>query len=208
MDAAYQINPAWKFHRIEAPTLIPISSISSEYDEDSFFRVNDRLALKPETTTTSYQYAEMLVSMSSARKTLPACIWQCSKSYRNEQDKTLKHIRLKEFYQLEFQFIYPEDSKADYVSFFREATFRAITKHFKHTKIRTVESDRLPHYSQSTHDIEIALADSFQTAASSDDSSELYWIEVASMSDRTDCPIPNTRNIEIAIGIDRLMSIY
>lgn len=207
-EAAKDINRAWEFVQIESPSLVDRALVSKEYSETDFFAVGENLALKPETTFASYEYLDDLLTSNPSRYKLPLCIYQLSKSYRNEQDKTNKHLRLREFYQLEFQFIYSDSSKADYVSHFRKSAEEAISRHFRHTKIRSIPSDRLPSYSRSTQDIEIALDSNWNTVPATDNNADHYWMEVASMSDRDDCIIPNTRNIEIAIGLDRLVSLY
>ena len=189
------LNPAWRFYRIEAPTLIPQSKINPEYDQNSYFVTqiesspNDRLALAPETTQSSYDYAKLLIDSKATK--LPLCIWQLRKSYRNEQDKTTKYLRFKEFYQLEFQFIYSDNSKADYPQYLQNAIAQIISSWIKELEI--APSDRIPSYSLNTTDINAITPE--------------YNYEIASLSRRTDSPIPNTSNYEIAIGIDRIISL-
>jgi glycyl-tRNA synthetase len=186
------LNPAWVFHRIEAPTLIPQSKINPEYNTEDYFitqitaKPDDFLCLAPETTQSSYDYAQFLIKENAAK--LPLCIWQLRKSYRNEQDKTIKHLRFKEFYQLEFQFIYSNNSKADYVNHLTNAIAEIISSWIP--EIEIAPSDRIPSYSINTNDI-IAFKQ----------------YEIASLSQRTDSPILNSSNFEIAIGIDRIISL-
>jgi glycyl-tRNA synthetase (class II) len=45
---------------------------------------------------------------------MPIVVWQHGKSFRNEQDKTASNMRLKEFYQLEFQIIFSNTTQNDY----------------------------------------------------------------------------------------------
>lgn len=191
--AATRINRAWDFHRIESPVMMPVSMVNYSYSSDDFFCASDTLALRPETTAGSYEYAKRVVEQ-NGRKALPLCVWQAGLSFRNEQDKTLKHMRLKAFYQQEFQFVYTSDSKADYVEHFRNSTLTMFMNMFLGNRVRAIPSDRIPSYSNNTIDIEVELPCG-------------YWMEVCSMSDRKDCPIENTRNIEIAIGLDRLVRI-
>lgn len=189
------LNFAWRFYRIEAPTLIPDSKISSEYEEGVYFKTQvdaepeDTLCLAPETTQSTYDYVVSRINEKSFK--LPLCVWQLRKSYRNEQDKTLKHLRFKEFYQLEFQFIYSNSSKADYVGYITEAV-KEITS-FWIKDINYIPSDRLPYYSKETNDINAVLPE--------------QEIEIVSLSQRKDSPILDTENFEIAVGIDRLVSI-
>lgn len=197
--AAKEINNKWEIHRIEAPILIPQIFINEDYSETDVFLTNDSfsinkkdnikstLALRPETTITSYMWAIDLLEK-NPKTILPFAIVQLGLSFRKEQDKSLKHMRLKSFYQLEFQFLYSSDSKADYLSHFRNAAEKAIKPWYSQIKRET--SDRLPSYLVSTEDI-----------ITTDDNP----MELASMSDRTDFPIDNIRNVEIAIGIDRLL---
>lgn len=182
-------NKQWTFNRIEAPVLINKSLIHPNYDETDYYTVDEELALRPETTATSYLYAVDYLKHYSKKKALPFCVVQLGLSFRKEQDKTLKHMRLKSFYQLEFQFLYSADSKADYVTWLRNAAENAINNWYPFVDQKP--SDRLPCYSNSTEDI-ITVDEN--------------PMELASMSDRTDFPDLNIRNVEIAIGIDRLLT--
>lgn len=190
-NSAREINKQWTFHRIEAPVLIDRSLIHPNYNETDYYTVDEELALRPETTATSYLYAVDHLKHHSNKKALPFCVVQLGLSFRKEQDKTLKHMRLKSFYQLEFQFLCATDSKADYVTYFRNAAEEAISDWYP--IIKREPSDRLPCYSNSTEDL-ITVDDN--------------PMELASMSDRTDFPDSNIRNIEIAIGIDRLITKF
>jgi len=106
-------NSAWKFYQIEAPCLIPIDLINPNYtSEDIWIQEDKELVLKPETTPSSYVYAQHLLN--SNRCLPPLVVWQTSKSFRREQDQVLKNMRLKEFYQQEFQCIYASDTLNDY----------------------------------------------------------------------------------------------
>lgn len=192
-------NKAWSFHRIESPSLMPIAMISDNYTSDDYFCVqnnfNTPLALKPETTSASYAWAKYHLSHSSILP--PMCIWQCSKSFRQEQEHTMAHMRLKEFYQTEFQCIYSSESKNDY----QMSTLDDIADMFmKITTLptRIVYSERLPHYSLKTIDIEVKTP--------------LKWLEVASISLRKDFIFEdlikdknmNFLVLEIATSTDRL----
>jgi len=109
-------NPAWKFYQIEAPCLIPVELINPNYtNEDVWMQENKdehKLVLKPETTPSSYVYASHLLESNLVKP--PFVVWQTSKSFRREQDQVLKNMRLKEFYQQEFQCIYTSDTLNDY----------------------------------------------------------------------------------------------
>ena len=60
-------NPQWKFFQIEAPSLIPLDLVNPNYTNDDIWVQESKsdtevkLALKPETTSSSYVYAEYLL---------------------------------------------------------------------------------------------------------------------------------------------------
>ncbi len=181
-------NNAWRLLRIEGPILTPRDCMSNAYSEDDYFSVNSILALRPETTKSSYVYANKLLQTHSGFK-LPLCIWQAGKSFRQEQDQTTKHMRLKEFYQQEFQCIYSANTMNDYHQNCLEP-MRLMIEGLAKRETRLIESDRRPAYSLRTMDIEINI--------------DGYWMEVCSISKRTDFA-PGVNCLEIAIGLDRLV---
>lgn len=200
-------NPQWKFYQIEAPCLIPYDLINQNYtNKDIWMQESDsdvKIALKPETTPSSYLYAEFLLN--SNRVFPPFVVWQTSKSFRREQDQTIKHMRLKEFYQTEFQCIYASDTLNDY----QEKVLESLRKMFQDIlalPTRIVDSDRLPEYSMRTVDIEVWNDDK--------------WMEICSISKRKDFTkkaVFNVKNktiekdllvLEIAIGLDRCVYNY
>lgn len=202
-------NPQWKFFQIEAPSLIPIELINPNYTADDIWvqetksDTETQLALKPETTPSSYLYAEHLLE--SNRVIPPFVVWQTSKSFRREQDQTIKHMRLKEFSQTEFQCIYTADTMNDY----QENVLEPLRKMFQNIlamECRIVESDRLPDYSLRTMDIEVWNEDK--------------WMEICSISKRKDFTkkaVFQAKNkvvekdllvLEIATGLDRLIYNY
>lgn len=169
------LNPRWEFFQIEAPSLIPLDLINDNYtSEDVWIQetksdTDVKLVLKPETTTSSYIYAEYLLD--NNRVLPPFVVWQTSKSFRREQDQTIKHMRLKEFTQTEFQCIYSADTLNDY----QERVLEPIRKMFEDIismPCRIIESDRLPDYSLRTMDIEVWNEDK--------------WMEICSISKRKD----------------------
>ena len=202
-------NPQWKLFQIEAPSLIPIDLINPNYTSDEIWiqetksDTETQLALKPETTPSSYLYVEYLLD--SNRVIPPFVVWQTSKSFRREQDQTIKHMRLKEFSQTEFQCIYTADTMNDY----QENVLEPLRKMFQDIlamECRIVESDRLPDYSLRTMDIEVWNEDK--------------WMEICSISKRKDFTkkaVFQAKNkvvekdllvLEIAIGLDRLIYNY
>lgn len=202
-------NPQWKFFQIEAPCLIPMDLINENYTNDDIWvqesksETETKLVLKPETTPSSYLYAEYLLD---SNKVLPPfVVWQTSKSFRREQDQSIKHMRLKEFYQTEFQCIYAADTLNDY----QEKVLEPIRKMFQDIlamPTRVVESDRLPNYSLRTMDIEVWNEDK--------------WMELCSISKRKDFTkkaVFNLKNkviekdllvLEIATSSDRIVYNY
>jgi glycyl-tRNA synthetase len=199
-------NPAWDIRRVEAPILTPRPLISAAYDNSDVWVLerlgeHDRdLVLRPETTPSTYAYMRHLLA-SHGKVRPPLCVWQAGKSFRREQDQSTKHMRLKEFHQLEFQCAYAADTKNDYHTACLEPVRRMIATAIG-LEARLVESDRLPAYSQVTTDVEVWNGDK--------------WMEIASISRRTDFP-DRTRHVakdgsvveqdilvlEIAIGLDR-----
>ena len=201
------VNPAWRFDRVEAPIMIPRSLISQNYTDDDLwvFKKHDtrefELVARPETTPSTYVYmVDVLQGHNSVK--LPWCVWQAGKSFRAEQDKVLSHMRLKEFWQMEFQCAYAADSAMDYHGASLQMV-RAMLGSALGLPTRVVASDRLPSYSLVTMDVEAEV--------------EGRWMEVCSISKRTDFPIKNrpfktktgewretdVHVLEIAIGLDR-----
>lgn len=101
-------NRAWHFFEIEAPLLIPKNIVNPNYTNEDIWvqeKFNDEdLVLRPETTPSTYTYACHMLN--SNMIVPPFCVYQSGKSFRREQDQVTKNMRLKEFYQQEFQCIY------------------------------------------------------------------------------------------------------
>jgi glycyl-tRNA synthetase len=195
------INPAWKFYRCETPSLVPLSDVSDEYDNSDLFLLKDFLGkdtpavMRPETTQGSYHYANYIIGKGNQRslKKLPICVWQAGQSHRRETNDgaTAKELRYNQFWQLEFQCIYRNNSLANY----REAIQIPLAVELGYLcrkDIHVVESDRIPSYSTNTQDIEAFYNDK--------------WKEVCSISTRTDFS-DDCKVLEIAIGLDRVMEI-
>lgn len=132
---------------------------------------NSRLALRPETTPATYAW--MAEELRAARKTPPYCCWQLNKSFRREQDQSSKHMRLKEFWQQEFQCAYSSDTADDYQAFCLEPVKRALAE-ITRCPVRIVVPDRLPAYSVRTFDVEAWNSQK--------------WMELCSISKRIDFP--------------------
>lgn len=194
------INPMWQVHQIEAPLLTPRSLVNKNYTEEDMFVTAEDLVLRPETTPGSFLWLRKMFDDTQSGIKTPVCVWQAGKSFRREQDQPTKHMRLKEFYQQEFQCVFASDTANDY----HQALLPYVQKmiHDKiNLPIRQVDSERLPDYSKKTIDIEVDNGDK--------------WMELCSISLRTDFPGTikfNTKGklfekdllvVEVAIGLDR-----
>jgi glycyl-tRNA synthetase len=196
-ESLKRINPGWQFFRIEAPCLIPRALISPAYTETDLYvqqslkQTDAVLVLRPETTPASYVFAVSMLEKSATKP--PLVVWQAAKSFRREQDQATKFLRLKEFYQLEFQCIFAAESKADYYSLCLPRVERMIAEAIRMPS-RRIQSERLPAYSLKTWDVEVRVEPE-------------RWLEVCSISLRTDFPQIQSRRmlvLEIALGLDRL----
>ena len=183
-------NRSFDMIKIEAPLLTPTNLINANYTLDDYFNLWD-ISLRPETTMGSFEYAKNILSggYDDIKYRSPIIIYQHGKSFRKEQDQPTKFMRLKEFYQLEFQIIFPLSTEMDYsISLFQWV--QELLSHILSQSCRLEPSDRLPSYSESTMDIIVEDND----------------MEVASMSKRND--LPWYKVIEVAIGTDRLIYNY
>jgi len=179
-------NRGFDFIQCEAPILTPNEMINPNYTDEDVFRTAHDLTLRPETTIGSYEYAKHLMNKHNERNVkLPLVVWQHGKSFRNEQDQVTKNMRLKEFYQLEFQIIYSNSTMNDYSINLIPKVEKIISDLIG--KCYTENSDRLPSYSEKTIDVICSNND----------------MEVCSISKRTD--YKDAKVLEIAIGTDRLV---
>jgi glycyl-tRNA synthetase len=176
-------NSAFQIIQVEAPLLTPREFINKNYTNEDMWCFDD-VVLRPETTMGSYEYAKHLLSgFNDIKYRPPIVVWQHGKSFRREQDQPTKFMRLKEFYQLEFQIIFSEKTSNDYSIALYPAIQKAISNMIGACRIE--KSDRLPDYSEETIDIIC----------------EKTNMEVCSMSKRKD--FNGYKVIEIAIGTDR-----
>lgn len=181
-----KINRAFEFIKIEASQITPLEYINENYTTDDYYDVWENLVLRPETTMWSYEYAKYILNPHNKPKyNMPIVVRQHWKSFRKEQDKTLENMRLKEFYQLEFQIIYSESTSNDYHTEVVEIVRWIINAMV--WDCYTIPSDRLPNYSEKTTDIQMSDND----------------MEVSSISLRKDYPWAKV--VEVAIGTDRLI---
>lgn len=176
-------NAAFQLIQVEAPLLTPRELINKGYTDEDIWAFED-VALRPETTMGSYAYAKHILSgYNEIKQKPPVIIYQHGKSFRREQDQPTKHMRLKEFYQLEFQIIFGATTANDYSAKLYPDVLKAISNMIG--ECRMEPSDRLPDYSEETMDIVCVKSD----------------MEVCSMSKRKD--LEGYKVIEIAIGTDR-----
>lgn len=191
------LNKAWRFERVEGPLLTPWANMSPAYHADDVWLTNgtidaEPVAMRAETTASSYLYAQHLMSQAGGSNKLPLCVWQSGKSFRREDSDGASASRLRffEFYQIEFQCIYATSTGADYAAPMTTSIFREIQL-ITGCQTRLVNSDRLPSYSEQTLDIEVFTND--------------HWREMCSISKRTD--FDNAKVLEVAVGLDRLISV-
>ena len=183
-------NRAFEILQIEAPMITPIDLINKNYSEDDVHAIKPRrdsedlYVLRPETTMGTYKAMEWLLNNHHDRKIkLPLCVWQHGKSFRREQDQPTKFMRLKEFYQLEFQIAFSESTINDYSISLIPVVQKAISDFVGPCRVES--SDRLPDYSESTTDIVC----------------EKTNMEVCSVSKRKD--FNQGKVLEVAVGTDR-----
>jgi glycyl-tRNA synthetase len=198
------INRAWRFERVEGPTLVPRSMVKEGYTEDDLWTVHGLIeggeaTMRPETTATSYMAARRLIGNGTEKeqgKKLPLCVWQVGRSFRREASDGANAAKLRffEFTQAEWQCIYGLGTMADY----REAVLEPLKAKLgwlcgvSQDEVRIVPSDRLPGYSERTDDVEVLRANG-------------RWTEVCSVSTRTD--FEGAKVLEVAVGLDRVVDI-
>ena len=176
-------NAAFTMIQVEAPILTPREFINPNYSKEDIWVLDD-MALRPETTMGSFFCAkELLSGYNEIKQKLPIVIFQHGKSFRREQDQPTKFMRLKEFYQLEFQIIYSQSTANDYSIQLYPEVLKAMSNMLNECRMEA--SDRLPDYSEETIDIICEKSN----------------MEVCSMSKRQD--FEGYKVIEIAIGTDR-----
>jgi glycyl-tRNA synthetase (class II) len=141
--------------------------------------------LRPETTAGTYQaFEDRFPDAAMRRKRLPYCMWQVGCSFRDEKNADTMRatkLRLRQFYQMEFQLFASQGSMAPYLE---TALDRLVSLYGGEYMAPT---DGLPHYSAKTLDW------------------YLEGLEVAGCSVRTDWPDGTV--FEVAIGLDRLVAL-
>ncbi len=181
------INQAFNIVRCETSCLMSLFDLTRAYLDDERYTFSmqeeESLALRPETTKGTFSVAEEMLKRGVIK--LPCCVWQKGKSFRKEQTSPTKHVKLKEFWQQEFQCVYGVGTKADYFSLM----LSGIVDMFQFvlgTNVWMEDSDRIPGYSSRTVDIIGNLKG--------------YSLELCSISQRHDFVYDV---VEVAIGLDR-----
>jgi glycyl-tRNA synthetase len=185
-----RMNAAWEFFQMEAPLLTPKQFVNTNYGEADMFAAEDSaLIMRPETTMGSYEYAKHLLNPHNERKArMPLVVWQHGKSFRREKDQPTKFMRLKEFYQLEFQCIYGLTTAMEYSS--KLVPDVAHTLSLLVGPVRVEPSDRLPDYAEWTKDVV----------------REENGMELCSISQRKD--FEGAKVLEVAVGTDRVVGNF
>jgi glycyl-tRNA synthetase len=176
-------NRAFEFVQVEAPQITPRIFINKNYNDEDMFVLDDRFVLRPETTMGSYQAILHFLGPSGRSYKTPLVVWQHGKSFRREQDQPTKFMRLKEFYQLEFQIAYNISTSDDYSLIVIPTVHKALSDLIG--PCRTEPSDRLPDYAESTTDIICEKSN----------------MEICSISKRKD--LSGLKVLEVAVGTDR-----
>lgn len=192
-----KMNKAWAFKRVEAPILTPLELLSQEYQESGdAFMTDNMLFLRAETTPGSYICASHFLKTGQK---LPLCVWQSGKSFRTEKNDGARatNLRFNEFYQLEFQCLYSENTHADYHGALIEAL---KTEAAKLTGFEVIAecSDRLPAYSEKTVDLIAIDWDGAKLKKKED------GMEICSISIRKDYS-ETVKVAEVAFGLDRMV---
>ena len=175
------INHAWSTVEVETPVIVERTCLDISYT--GVWETDQDLVLRPETTKGTFSVAEEMLKRGVIK--LPCCVWQKGKSFRKEQTSPTKHVKLKEFWQQEFQCVYGVGTKADYFSLM----LSGIVDMFQFvlgTNVWMEDSDRIPGYSSRTVDIIGNLKG--------------YSLELCSISQRHDFVYDV---VEVAIGLDR-----
>lgn len=186
LGAAWRsLNQRVRLERVETPMVLPASVLQSHVDAGfDLVPAKDGYYLRPETTAGTFEaFRQDWPMQNQWPKVLPLCYWQAGKSFRDEKrGETMRatKLRLREFWQMEFQLFCLPGTKADYIG----AALDTLTSRFGG---QAIEADELPHYSVRT--VDWMMND----------------LEVAGCSVRTDfkgCEVH-----EVAIGLDRLIAM-
>lgn len=187
-EAWIDMNKAVQFERVETPILTPIHLLQGHVDAgfpliDTNAFTKSQTVLRPETTIGCITaFHSIFPNKNQMLKNMPFCVWQVGKSFREETNpETMRasKLRLREFYQMEFQLFTSATTKADYLT----SALTQLTNRFGGI---IIEATELPHYSRRTLDW------------------EMDGLELAGCSERTDWE-PGII-YEVSIGLDRLLA--
>lgn len=179
------LNERVRLVRVETPVLTPATTLTGHIEAGfELISAGEGRYLRPETTAGTFAcFREDYPHHGQWKNVLPLCYWQAGKSFRDEKHgETMRasRLRLREFWQQEFQLFCLPGTKADYVG----AALGALTARFGGD---AVDAQELPHYSMRT--IDWMMGD----------------LEVAGCSVRTD--FPGLEVHEVAVGLDRLIAV-
>lgn len=186
LGAAWRsLNPRVRLERVETPILTPAATLEGHIKTGfDLMPAKEGSYLRPETTAGTFEaFRQDWPQQNQWPKILPLCYWQAGKSFRDESHgETMRatKLRLREFWQMEFQLFCLPDTKADYLT----AALDTLTKRYGGTAVAASE---LPHYSRKT--VDWHMGD----------------LEVAGCSLRTD--FAGLEVTEIALGLDRLVAL-
>lgn len=179
------LNPRVRLERVETPILTPAEMLKSHVETGfDLMPVSETMFLRPETTVGTFEaFRHDWPQQNQWHKILPLCYWQAGKSFRNEKNaETMRatKLRLREFWQMEFQLFCLPGTKADFLG---EAVQALVARYGGEAR----DAAELPHYSRRT--VDWHMGD----------------LEVAGCSLRTD--FPGLEVTEIALGLDRLVAM-
>lgn len=185
----YEQNRAIRFERIETPILTPADKLQGHIEAKFELLKCEQGYLRPETTAGIYEEFELRFPSNNQqqseliKKMLPLCLWQVGLSFRDETNPDTMRaskLRLRQFYQLEFELFAAHNTGAPYI----ELALHNIVKRFGGEIVMPTD---LPHYSANTWDW------------------HYKGLEVAGCSIRKDWK--HGKVFEMSFGLDRLVAL-
>ncbi len=188
----------------ETPTIVPHELVDVKYTNQEMFFVSGDMVLRPELTPGLYHFMTRLFNDMTSGVKPPICVWQAGEVFRKEQDLPTKYVKLKEFYQVEFQCAYINEL-SDYHNKLLQPVANMICD-MVCLPTRIVRNDP-PKYSRSRIHVEVDIGDTM--------------LKLASMNLRTDFPTnfryTNSKGkllekklvvAEVVIGLDRCLYAF
>lgn len=188
LTAAYKthllrVNKAIQLVRVETPCLTPASLLKPHIDASFELIPATDMYLRPESTAGTYEAFRQMYPISSQRAArLPICVWQVSRSFRNEGKPTWEKLRFREFEQIEYQLFYGIGTKVDYHAEAVKFVVGWLKENGLEPLVTTAEET--PHYSEVTTDVYLG---------------EHETVAVSTRKD-FECPV-----LEMSVGLTRLM---